>query len=357
MAITSRPVLVTGAAGFIGGEITAQLLAAGYRVRASTRKPVAGPELEHLRALPGARERLELVQADLMQAGAFVRLVAGCAQVVHAASPFQLDVADPQRDLVDPAVQGTEAVLAACRQAGGVQRVVLTSSMAAITDSPEAGRALTEEDWNVTSTLRRNPYYLSKTLAERAAWRFMEQHQPGFTLVAINPWTVIGPSRCAPLNSSNALFVDLLSGVFPGIINLSFALVDVRDVALAHLRALETPAAQGRYICAAEVLDLGELVALIRAAGFDRGYKLPRLSLRSPAADLLVRLVSYTQPRGKGTFARTHLGRVPSFDNGKIRRELGMTFRDVRQSVGETVQDLARWGHLPEPRGRRALAP
>jgi dihydroflavonol-4-reductase len=355
MAITTRPVLVTGAAGFIGAEITAQLLAAGHRVRASTRKPPDDPELQHLRALPGAGERLELVQADLMSAGAFVPLVAGCSQVVHAASPFQLDVADPQRDLVEPAVQGTEAVLSACQQATGVQRVVLTSSMAAITDSPEPGHALTEEDWNVKSTLRRNPYYLSKTLAERAAWRFMEQHRPGFTLVAINPWTVIGPSRCSSLNSSNALFVDLLSGVFPGIINLSFALVDVRDVALAHLRALEIPAAAGRHVCAAEVLDLREIVALIRAAGFDRGYRLPRLSLQSPVADALVRLFSYTQPRGKGTFARTHLGRVPSFDNGKIRRELGMTFRDVRQSVAETLQDLARWGHLP-PRKRAAAA-
>jgi dihydroflavonol-4-reductase len=252
---------------------------------------------------------------------------------------------------VDPAVRGTEAVLEACRQASGVRRVVLTSSMAAITDEPDGAHKLTEEDWNSKSTLRRNPYYLSKTLAERAAWRFIDERRPAFDLVVINPWTVIGPSLCPALNGSNALFVDLLTGVFPGIVNLAFALVDVRDVALAHVRALETPAARGRHVCAAEVLDLREIVGLIRAAGFGAGYRLPRLSLQSPVGDVLVRLFSYTQPRGKGTFARTHLGRVPSFDNAKIRRELGMSFRDVRVSVAETIRDLARWGHLPARRG------
>jgi dihydroflavonol-4-reductase len=341
-----EPVLVTGAAGFVGAEVVARLLAGGHRVRGTARNPDAA---DHLRALPGASEGLTLVAADLLQPASLESAVHGCRQVIHSASPFVLDAADPQRDLVDPAVEGTLAMLRACQAAGGVQRVVLTSSMAAITDEPRAA-PLSEQDWNVKSTLRRNPYYLSKTLAERAAWRFVEEQRPSFDLVAINPWTVIGPSRAPALNVSNAVFVDLTKGVFPGYVSLSFAMVDVRDVAEAHVRAMEIPAASGRYVCASEVLGMREIVAVIRGAGYDQGYKLPRRGLDSAVGNVAVRLFSYLEPRGRGTFVRTHLGRVPAFDNAKIRRELGLTFRDVRATIVETMRDLERWGHIrPRP--------
>jgi len=345
--VSGEPVLVTGAAGFVGAQVVARLLEGGYRVRGTARKPATA---EFLLRLPGATQRLELVAADLLEPESLNAVVRGCGQVIHAASPYTLHVADPQRDLVEPAVQGTLGVLRACRASPGVRRVVLTSSMAAVTDEPEPGQVLTEEDWNVKSTLRRNPYYLSKALAERQAWQFMEEHRPPFDLVAINPWTVIGPSLGPTLNASNALFVDLVKGVFPGYVNLSFALVDVRDVAEAHVRALETAAARGRYVCASEVLGMRDIVRLMRAAGFDQGYKLPRIGLDSAAGNVLVRVVSYLQPRGKGTFVRTHLGRVPAFDNAKIQRDLGLSFRDVRGSIAETMRDLERWGHIaPRP--------
>jgi dihydroflavonol-4-reductase len=274
--------------------------------------------------------------------------VRGCAAVFHTASPYIIQVDDPQRDLVDPAVNGTLGVLRACAAAPDVARVVLTSSMAAVTDEPDAGRVLTEADWNERSTLTRNPYYLSKTLAERAAWEFVRERTPAWDLVAINPFLVIGPSLSRALNPSNKVLADLLRGVYPGVMRLTWGFVDVRDVAEAHVRAMDAAAAAGRYLCAAETLSMRELVALMRGLGFG-GYKLPRLSLDHGVGDVAIRLASYLQPKGVGQYLRTHIGRVPRFDHSKIERDLGMRFRPVEQSIADTLQDLVRWGHIAPP--------
>ena len=271
-----------------------------------------------------------------------------CATVIHTASPYVLDAKDPQKDLVDPALEGTRNVLRACARAGTVKRVVLTSSMAAITDEPDGSRVLTEDDWNVRSSLERNPYYLSKTLAEREAWRIVEQERPGYDLVVINPFLVLGPSLSAGLNTTNQVLVDLLTGAYPGIMNVAWGFVDVRDVALAHVRATEEPGARGRYICANTTIEMRSLVEMLRRLGYG-GFKLPTLGLDCKAGDYVVRLGSYLQPKGIGSYLRTHVGRTPSFSNEKIRRELGLEFRPLEASVRDTIEDLVRWGHLARP--------
>ena len=343
-----QPVLVTGATGFIASRIIERLLGAGYPVHGTVRSIAKGKDVELLRALPGAASRLELFEADLGRSGSFDEAARGCGAAIHTASPYVLNVRNPQRDLVDPAVNGTREVLGACARAGTVTRVVLTSSMAAITDEPENGRCLTEADWNEKSSLTRNPYYYSKVLAERAAWAFIERETPAFDLAVINPFAVIGPSLTSGLNTSNELFVRLLDGAFPAIISMAWGFVDVRDVAEAHLRAMETPLAHGRYLCAGEVLSMRSLVMLLRESGYD-GFRLPVRSLDSPFGTWLARLASYLQPPGTGQYLRTHLGRVPLYDTTKIRTELGMTFRPARESVLDTMADLAKWGHLPLP--------
>lgn len=161
-----------------------------------------------------------------------------CRSVIHTASPYVIDVEDPQRDLVDPAVNGTLSVLRSAAKAG-VERVVLTSSMAAISDEPRDDQVFTEADWNEQSSLKRNPYYFSKAEAERAAWAFVEEEAPSFDLVVINPYMVLGPSLGPSLNTTNQLFRDVLTGVYPGIMSLSWGFVDVRDVARAHVLAME----------------------------------------------------------------------------------------------------------------------
>ncbi|MFT3926565.1 MAG: aldehyde reductase [Myxococcales bacterium] len=339
-------VVVTGAAGFVATHIVEQLLAKGYRVRGTVRNP-AGESAAHLRQLRGASERLQLVPAELLDANAWPKVLEGASVVMHTASPYSLDVKDPQRDLVDPALQGTRNVLNAAASTRSVKRVVLTSSMASITDEPESEKVLTEDDWNELSSLTRNPYYYSKTVAEREAWKLAEQHKDRYSLVAINPFLVIGPSHSQALNTSNQLFSDLLNGTYPGIMRLVWGFVDVRDVARAHVEAMERDHASGRYICAAGTMPMREVVALLREAGYE-GYSLPKLGLDCAVGDYAVRLSSYFQPKGVGTYLRTHVGRTPQFDNGKIQRELGLTFRPLADTIRDTVLDVIRHGHVKQ---------
>ncbi|MDX1439871.1 MAG: SDR family oxidoreductase [Rubricoccaceae bacterium] len=337
-------VCVTGANGFIGAQIVKDLLEQGYRVRGTVRSTSDPKKSEHLTSLPGAGERLELVEAHLLETASFDAAVADCDFVIHTASPYVVDVENPQRDLVDPALKGTLNVLESAAQVPSIKRIVLTSSMAAVSDEfPD--RPLTEADWNEKSSLSRNPYYYSKMLAEKAAWEFMEQRKPSFDLVAINPLLVIGPSLSPGLNTSNESLLRLLNGGFPAIIDLTWGLVDVRDIARAHVLALETPKASGRYVCMAEALSIAEIVELLRSNGY-ADYKLPKLRLDNAFGNALIKLYSYTQPKGEGTYIRTQVGRVPIVDTTKIRTDLGLSFRDVRKSVLDAVEDMKEWGHV-----------
>jgi dihydroflavonol-4-reductase len=339
-------VLITGASGFIASHIVKELLARGHRVRGTVRSLKKTKELAPLRELAGAPDRLELVEADLLTDGAFDAAASGVDAVLHTASPYVLDAKDPQKDLVDPAVKGTRNVVQAAAGASSVKRVIVTSSMAAITDEPESDHVLTEEDWNTKSSLERNPYYYSKTLAERAAWDFVREEKPAFDLVVINPFLVIGPSLMPAINTSNQLFVDLLKGTYPGVMNLTWGFVDVRDVADAHVRALETPGARGRYIAAGETIAMRDVVDLLDKHGWSQGHKLPKLGLDCAVGDFAVRLSSYLQPKGVGSYLRTHVGRVPRYDNTKAQKELGVSFRPAKASILDTMADLARWGHV-----------
>ncbi len=341
---SERTVLVTGASGFIAAHVVRELLARGYRVRGSVRGNVSEPRFEPLRALPGAKERLTLHTADLMDEGAWPRLAAGCDAVLHTASPYVLDAADPKRDLIDPAVAGTRHVLGAAI-AAEVPRIVLTSSLAAVTDEPVTGYVFTESDWNERSTVARNPYYASKTAAERAAWAMVPEDR-GTRLVSINPGNVIGPSLVAALNTTNATIRDLLSGAYPMIVSLEWPFVDVRDVALAHVAALELDEAHGRYLCVAQTLSMAATASLLREEGLTSGYSVPRLRLRGRVGDALALAYARIRPPGLRAYLRTHIGRSFRVDGSRVTRELGVGYRPVRETLRDTVADLERWGHL-----------
>lgn len=346
--VTDRPVCVTGASGFVGSQITRLLLERGYRVRGTVRTPEDREKYDYLLSFPGADERFELTGGELLTEGSYDESVAGCEYVIHTASPYVIDVDDPEQDLVKPAVEGTRNVLQSCSRSDATRKVVLTSSMAAVTDEPETDHVLTEEDWNEKSSLERNPYYYSKTRAEKAAWSYVDETDPNLDLVVINPFMVVGPSQSPSLNTSNEIFVDLLTGEYPGIIRITWGFVDVRDVAEAHVRALEHSGAEGRYICANRNASMKEIVELLRENGYD-DYDLPSLDLACSFGDYAVKLMSYFESAGTGSYLRTHVGREPNYDNSKIRDDLGMEFRDLEQTILETVEDLHEWGHVEEP--------
>jgi dihydroflavonol-4-reductase len=345
MPITNTPILVTGATGFVAAEIVKQLLGADYRVRGTTRN-VANAEAEgSLTELPGASERLELAEADLLDEDAYDEAVVGLEYVMHVASPFVLDVEDPQRDLLDPAVKGTLSVFESAVRAGGVKRIVLTSSFAAISGGTRDG-SWSEADWNNTSTLESGSYAYSKTMAERAAWTFMEDRQPSFDLVVINPTGVIGPSIVGRVNQTHQVLIGATKGDYPGIINIEFPLVDVRDVATAHIRAMENHDASGRYLTSAKSASFRHMMDVARENGFGERYKLPTLGLDNPIGDVLVKLAATFQPKGTRDFLRSNVGKTYDLDTSKVQNELGVEFRDLDQSLAEALKDLERWGHL-----------
>ncbi|MEQ9434234.1 MAG: L-dopachrome tautomerase-related protein [Hyphomonas sp.] len=339
-------ILISGATGFIAGHTIERLLSAGHDIVGTVREPGQTEKVRHLLEMDGAAEHLTLVAADLTDPNAFAAHT-DVDVIFHMASPYIMNVKDPQRDLIEPALRGTLSMLEAAAKSNRVKRVILTSSMAAITDEPD-GRVLTEDDWNTESSLTRNAYYFSKAEAERAAWKFMKRETPGFDLIVINPFLVIGPAHTQSINTSNQTFIDMIKGTYPAIMALDWGFVDVRDVADAHIAAMITPSASGRYICASGNLTMEEVVSLIREEGYG-ATKLPSMRLTGSVGTTLMKLASYAQPQGVGSYLRTHLGRHPRFDNSKIKLDLGIAFRTPEQSVRETLADLTKWGHIPAP--------
>ncbi|KAL1324554.1 hypothetical protein HN51_034741 [Arachis hypogaea] len=255
-----KVVCVTGASGYIASWIVNLLLQRGYTVRATLRDPSNPKKLDHLLKLHGAKERLQIFKADLLEDGSFDSAIDGCDGVFHTASPVTLRVVnDPQAELIDPAVKGTLNVLQSCAKSPSVKRVVLTSSISAVlfTDRPLTPDVVVDETWfsdadNCTKLERW--YSLSKTLAEDAAWKFANKN--GIDMVSILPSMVAGPLLQPEVNESVEPILSIINGApFP---NRVFGWVNVKDVAIAHIQAYEIPTASGRYLIVERVVHYSE---------------------------------------------------------------------------------------------------
>lgn len=345
MPISQSPVLVTGATGFVAAELVKQLLAAGYRVRGTTRNVEKAVEQGELTSLPGASERLELVAADLNEPGAFTPHMTDVEYVLHTASPYILQVDDPQRDLVDPAVNGTMSVLHSAAETPSVKRIVLTSSFAAVSNGGR-DEPYSEADWNEESSLTNGPYAYSKTMAERSAWDFMEEENRHFDLVVINPVGVIGPSVVNRVNQTHEFMIGMTNGQAPAIIDMSFPIVDVRDVAKAHILAMETPEAHGRYLTSAGAPPFRRYIDVMNDAGLDEHYELPKLGLDNPVGSLVVKGLMLTQPKGVREAVSPNLGAKFDLNTSKIENELGMDWMDIDTSIHDQAMDLHEKGYL-----------
>lgn len=332
-------VLVTGATGYVAGHCVAELLDHGYSVRATVRDPAARDRYAHLTRLDGA-DRLEVVAADLTSDAGWADAVAGCTAVLHVASPFPARPASDD-ELITPAVQGTLRILRAAAAEPSVRRVVMTSSVAAITNGHAGTEPVvyTERDWSVVENSA--AYAKSKTLAERAAWDFIA-HQPPerrLELVALNPGAVLGPLQQPVVGTSLALVHRLLTHAAPGSPRIGFALVDVRDLATAHRLALEVPDAAGqRYVLAGEHVWMREIAAVLDEHFGRQGYRIPTRQL----PDWVVRLVGRFDPSVRAVLPV--LGREERVSASKAERELGWSMRSTEQTILDTADSLIDHG-------------
>ncbi|KAI7980451.1 Cinnamoyl-CoA reductase 1 [Camellia lanceoleosa] len=251
-----------GGSGYIASWLVKLLLQRDYTVRASVRDPSNPKKTEHLLALDGAKERLHLFKGNLFEEGSFDYVVDRCGGVFHLTSPCFLQL-DPQytsyyAELIDPALKGTLNVLGSCAKSPTVKRVVLTSSMAAVTCTgrPRTPDGITDETWFSDPEFCKE----NKTLVEDAAWKFAKEK--GIDMVVINPSVVVGPLLQPTLNSTSAAILELINGsqTYP---NASYGWINVKDVANAHIQAYEIPSASGRYCLVERMAHFSEVVKIL----------------------------------------------------------------------------------------------
>lgn len=344
---TSAPVLVTGATGYVAGWLVKRLLEEGFTVHAAVRDPSNTEKLKYLNALAeNTSGQLQYFQSDLLAPGSYAEAMEGCTVVFHTASPFTIAVDDPQKDLIEPAQLGTRNVLEQANQTNSVQRVVVTSSCAAIYgDSADLeqveGDLFTEADWNTTSSLTHQPYSYSKTLAEKEAWD-IAQAQNRWDLVTINPSLVLGPGiNPFATSESFALIKQLGDGTMKmGVPDYQIGVVDVRDVAEAHMAAGFTLSAQGRHITSGYNTNFPKLADILRAH-FGDTYPFPNSILPKALVWLVGPLLDSSMTR---KIIARNVGVPFGVDNSKSIRELGLTYRSLATSLSDMFQQLIDYG-------------
>lgn len=311
-----------------------QLLEQGYRVRGTVRSASRQDDVRRaLAGVAGVEDRLEMCVADLTSDDGWREAMNGATFVLHTASPLPARAPRPTDDLIGPARDGTLRVLRAA-SAAGVARVVVTSSIAAIVSGVprEPGRVFTEEDWsNLDGVMRR--YSRGKTLAERAAWDYVASLPADrrMELATVNPSFVLGPSLGGSDNASNELVRKLLDREVPGLPRLMLPVVDVRDVAQAHLLAMISPHAAGeRFIVSEGDYWYVELARVLKAAG----YEVPTRVV----PNWLVRLVGWFDPSVR--LVTEDLGRELHVSADKAKRVLGWQARDLHEMVRDTARAI-----------------
>ena len=336
----TETVLVTGGSGFIAGWCIVELLQRGYAVRTTVRSPAKEPSVRAAIASaiePG--DRLTFFFSDLTRDEGWDAAVTGCDHVLHVASPLGADSPKDPSALIIPAREGALRVLRAATRAG-VKRVVLTSSGAASAPPPNAPDGVYDETlWSDPQAKDLTAYRQSKIIAERAAWDFMKDHAGTTELTAILPGLVLGPLLTPEGLGSVQLIQRLLSGALPGIPGFGFNVVDVRDVAELHVRAMIAPEAAGqRFLASCEFLWMADVAKILRAQLGERARKVPTRRL----PDFVLRLAALFDPALKSVTPM--LGHKHDVTSAKAQRVLGWTPRSVATTVIDCAQSLIAHG-------------
>lgn len=340
-------VLVTGGSGFIGSHSIIQLLAGGRHVRATVRNLAREADVRTMLKTGGANPadadsqlRLSFFAADLNSDAGWADAAKGCDYVLHIASPFPGSVPKDENELIIPAREGALRILRASRDAG-VKRVVLTSSFAAIGyGHKDRNKTFDETSWTDVNGEGVQPYAKSKTLAEGAAWDFIAKEGGGLELSVVNPVGVFGPVLGSDYSTSILLFQRLLDGAMPGCPRLYFGVVDVRDVADMHIRAMTNPAAKGERFLAVsgDFMSILEIAKVLRA-------RLGKCAKRVPTRqvpDWLVRLSALRDPAVKQILPE--LGKHRNATSAKAQRMLGWKPITREDSIEATARSMIALG-------------
>jgi len=336
--MTAEKVLVTGASGFIAKHCIAELLRRNHPVRATLRNHGRADEVRRSVAHAGADAGgVELVTADLLSDAGWAEAMDGCTYVLHVASPFPITEPKNPEDVIRPAREGALRVLRAARDAG-VKRVVLTSSIVAITlPWPEAplGHVFTEKDWTNPERPDISTYVRSKTLAERAAWDFVKSEAKAPELTVVNPAFVLGPALDPDLSTSHEVLRLMAIGAYPAAPKVGFPISDVRDVAITHARVMTHPQAAGqRFLSANGFLRLYEIGQLLAATLPDLKRKVPKFQMH----DFSVRVIALFDKRLRAVLA--DLGHPRHISNAQAHAVLEQSFRSPQEAVKAAASSL-----------------
>lgn len=345
----STPVMVTGATGYVAGVLVKKLLDEGFTVHAPVRDPDDAEKLQYLNEIASAANgTIKYFKADLLETGSYAEALMGCELVFHTASPFTVGVADPQLELIGPALSGTRNVLTEACRPGTVKRIVLTSSCAAMcgdnTDLAWAPNgALTEASWNTSSSIDHNAYSYSKTLAEKEAWRISEK-QSQWDLVVINPSLVVGPGINPYATSESYTIVKQMGDgtLKAGAPDWGMGVVDVRDVADAHYSAGFSPDAKGRYIVSGHNSSIFAMSQTLLDR-FGKDFPIPRKKIPKWLLWLVGPMIDKKMTR---KMIARNVDMPWRADNSKSIRDLQVSYRPLEASMNDFFQQLVDSGQV-----------
>lgn len=330
-------VLVTGGSGYIAGYLIRQLVADEWTVHATVRSLSREAEVRRMLAVDDAK--LRFFAADLSDDAGWAEAAAGCSHVAHVASPFPPTAPKHDDELIVPAREGALRVLRAAK-AAGVTRFVMTSSTAAIGyGHSDRDSTFDESDWTNVEATGLSAYVKSKTIAERAARDWVTAEGAGLEFASVNPSLVLGPVLSADMSTSVEAVKKLLEGSVPGLPNLAFPMVDVRDVADLHVRVLNAPDMAGeRFIASGRTIDMVEMAAILRAQLGPAARKVPTRRL----PDFAVRLVALFDPVVRQVSGE--LSKPKTMNAGHALARLGWQTRLAEESIVETARSLIDLG-------------
>ena len=340
---SKKPVLVTGGNGFVGSWVVQKLLDKGLIVNVTVRNVKDNLKTDHLKKMADqSKGIIKLFQADLLEKDSFEEAMKGCETVFHTAAPFNFKFKDPTEEFYNPVVKGTENVLETVNKTKSVKTVIYTSTgWATYGDNADIAlkpnKILNEDCWNDTSSLSHLPYAYSKVTAEKLAWE-IANNQKNWKLKVINPVNPVGPTKAGfSTSGTHELYVQLGNGAMKsGAPPVEFGIVDIEDVADAHVNAAFNKNACGRYLIFSECMSLLSMANILREKFGDQ-YPLPKKEMPKWLVWLVAPLLDKTLSR---KYISRNMGHPWRGDNSKSINELGMKYRPIDNSVIAMYQQM-----------------